>query len=138
MGLFLDSCVVVSSERQALPVSALLGRLQEQHDETEIVLSAISVIELEHGVHRAQSPQQAFKRRVYLDTVFAAVPVEPFTREIGRVVAQIDAEARIKGIVIPFADLLIGVSALHHFGYGLVTSNLRHFQEIPGLIVIPF
>ncbi len=59
----------------------------------EIVLSAISVVELEHGIYRAQSAQQASKRRSYLDTVFAAIPAEPFTRGVGKVVAQIDAEA---------------------------------------------
>ena len=101
------------------------------------MLSAISVVELGHGVYRAQSPQQASKRRSYLDTVFAAIPAEPFTREIGEVVAQIDAEAWINGITIPFADLLIGATALH-FGYALVTSNVRHFRNIPGLSVIPF
>ena len=88
-------------------------------------------------IHRARSPQQAFNRRRYLDTVFAAIPTESFTREIGKVAAKIDAEARLKGIVIPFADLLIGGTALH-LGYGLITSNLRHFQKIPDLDVIPF
>jgi predicted nucleic acid-binding protein len=137
MGLLVDSCVVVTAERQALPVSALLEKLQEQHPEAEIVLSAISVVELEHGVYRAQSPEQALRRRVYLNTVFAAIPVEPFTREIGTWVARVDAEARSNGIVIPFADLLIGGTALY-IGYAVVTSNVRHFQKIPGLVVIPF
>ena len=137
LGLVLDSSVLVSAERQAVPVSVLLDSLQQHHHETEIVLSAISVVELEHGFYRAASPEQASKRRYYLDTVFAAIPAEPFTTEIGKLVAQIDAEARMKGIVIPFADLLIGGTAVH-FGYGLLTSNLRHFQKIPGLSVIPF
>jgi predicted nucleic acid-binding protein len=50
--------------------------------------------------------------------------------------AKIDADARKTGIVIPFADLLIGITALH-FGYALGTLNPRHFQMIPGLIIIP-
>ena len=133
MGLVLYSSALVAAERQALPVSTLLERLQRQHYVTEI---AIGVVELEHGTYRAQSPQQASKRRAYLDTAFAAIPDEPFTREIGKVVTQIDAEARMNGIVIPFADLLIGGTALH-FGYALVTSNVRHFQKIPGLNFIP-
>ena len=136
MGLVLDSSVLVTAERLALPVSALLERLQRQHNVTEIVLSAISVVELEHGIYRAQSPQQASQRRAYLETVFSAIPAEPFTRDIGKVAAQIDAEARMNGIVIPFADLLIGGTALY-FGYAVVTSNVRHFQKIPGLNVIP-
>lgn len=74
MGLVLDSSVLVAAERQQLPVSTLLDRLQKQHNVTVIVLSAISVVELEHGIYRAQSPQQAAKRRSYLDTIFAAIP----------------------------------------------------------------
>jgi len=135
VGLVLDSSVLVAAERQALPVSTLLDRLQKQHNETEIVLSAISVVELEHGIYRAQSPQRAAKRSSYLDAVFAAIPAEPFTREIGQITARIDAETRISGIVIPFADLLIGGTALH-FGYGLVTRNLRHFEKIPDLKIV--
>lgn len=81
---------------------------------------------------RVQSPQQAAKRRIYLDTVFAAIPAEPFTGEIAQIAARVDAEARMKGIVIPFADLLIGGTALH-FGYRLVTRNVRHLEKVPGL-----
>ena len=62
MGLVLDSSALVAAERQALPVSTLLERLQRQHYVTEI---AIGVVELEHGIYRAQSPQQASKRRAY-------------------------------------------------------------------------
>ena len=137
MGLVLDSSVLVFAERQDLSVSMLLDRLQRQHGVTEIVLSAISVVELEHGIYRAQSPQQAGKRQSYLETVFAAIPAEPFTREIGQIAAQVDAEARKRGTVIPFADLLIGGTALH-FGYGLVTRNERHFRMIPKLSVHSF
>lgn len=137
MGLVLDSSVLVFAERQELPVSALLDGLQQRHNVHEIVLSAISVVELEHGIYRAPSAQQAAKRRRYLATVFAAIPAEPFTRDIGHLIAQVDAEARKQGLVIPFADLLIGGTALH-FGYGLVTRNERHFRMIPNLRVISF
>ena len=63
MGLVLDSSVLVMTEREELPVSTLLDRLQKLYNVTEIVLSAISVVELEHGTYRAQSIQQAAKRR---------------------------------------------------------------------------
>lgn len=137
MGLALDSSVLVYSERHELSVSELLEQLQMLHGVTEIVVSAISVVELEHGVSRAQSPKQSAKRRQYLDTVFAAIPAEPFTRDIGHLVAQIAAETRKRGLVIPFADLLIGGTALY-LGYGLVTHNERHFRIIPSLPVHSF
>jgi tRNA(fMet)-specific endonuclease VapC len=134
MGLVLDSGVLIAAERDAKPVSELLATLEREHGETEIVLSAITVIELEHGLHRAQTAEQARKRREYLDTVFAAVPVEPFTREMAQLAAKIDADSRQLGCTIPFADLLIGATALH-FGYAVGTRNLRHFQMIPNLPV---
>jgi predicted nucleic acid-binding protein len=135
MGLVLDSGVLNAAERDAKPVSGLLATLEHEHGETEIVLSAITVIELEHGLHRAQTAEQARKRREYLDAVFAAIPVEPFTREMAELAAKVDAEARQLGRVIPFSDLLIGATALH-FGYAIGTRNLRHFRMIPNLAVI--
>ena len=134
MGLVLDSGVLIAAERDARPVSALLATLEHEHGETEIVLSSITVVELEHGLHRAQTTEQARKRRDYLDTVFAAIPVEPFTRAKAQLAAKIDAEARQLGRTIPFADLLIGATALH-FGYAVGTRNLRHFQMVPNLAV---
>ena len=135
MGLVLDSGVLIAAERDVRPVSELLATLEHEQGETEIVLSSITVIELEHGLHRAQIAEQARKRREYLDTIFAAVPVEPFTREMAQLAAKIDAEARQLGRTIPFADLLIGATALH-FGYAVGTRNLRHFQMVPNLAVI--
>ena len=55
MGLVLDSSVLIAAERDARPVSELLATLEQEHGETEIVLSSITVIELEHGLHRAQT-----------------------------------------------------------------------------------
>ncbi len=134
MGLILDSGVLIATERDAVPVSSLLAALEREHGEVEIVLSAITVIELEHGLHRARTAEQARNRRRYLDSVFAAIPVEPFTMEMAQVAARVDAEARKTGCVIPFADLLIGAVALQ-FGYAVGTRNLRHFRMIPGLVV---
>jgi predicted nucleic acid-binding protein len=135
MGLVLDSGVLIAAERDARPVSELLATLEREHGETEIVLSSITVIELEHGLHRAQTVEQARKRREYLDIVFAAVPVEPFTRAMAQLAARIDAEARQLGRTIPFADVLILATALH-FGYAVGTRNLRHFQIIPNLAFV--
>jgi predicted nucleic acid-binding protein len=130
MGLVLDSGVLISAERKATPVSTLLIALEREHGETELILSAITVIELEHGLHRSSTAEIARTRRAYLNTVFAAIPGEPFTREMGQLAAKVDAESKRAGRVIPFADLLIGVTALY-LDYAVGTSNLRHFQMVP-------
>jgi predicted nucleic acid-binding protein len=55
---------------------------------------------------------------------------------MARIAAKIDADGKQSGSVIPFADLLIGATALQ-FGYAVGTRNLRHFRMIPGLRVVP-
>lgn len=135
MGLVLDSGVLIAAERNAEPVSKVLARLEEEYGETEIVLSSITVVELEHGVHRANTEELARKRRNYLDAVFAAIPVEPFSKEMAQAAAKLDADAKQAGRVIPFPDLLIGATALH-FDYAVGTRNVRHFQMISGLEVL--
>jgi predicted nucleic acid-binding protein len=134
MGLVLDSSVLIDAERAARPISELLGEIEQHHGETEILISTVSVVELEHGLHRAQTPEQIQRRRDYLETIYAAIPVQPFTKEMGQLAARIDADARKTG-GIPFSDLLIGVTALH-FGYTIATGNLRHFKKIPDLKII--
>jgi tRNA(fMet)-specific endonuclease VapC len=135
MGVVLDSSELIAAEREKRPVSQLLASLSAELSETEFLLSAITVMELEHGWHRANTPEAAGKRRRYLDEVLAILPVEPFTGEMGVLAAKIDANMKKAGLVLATADLLIGVTALH-YGYAVGTRNLRHFQMIPGLRVI--
>jgi hypothetical protein len=55
--------VLIVAEREARPVSGLLAALKQEHGESDIVLSSISVIELEHGLHRGQTSEQFENRR---------------------------------------------------------------------------
>jgi len=135
MGLVLDSSVLIGTEREAIPVADLLTSIEHEHGEPDVILSAITVIELEHGLHRAQTQSQERVRREYLDSVFHAIPVEPFTREMAQLAARIDAQSQQASRKIPFADLLIGTTALY-FGYAVGTRNPRHFRMIPNLKVI--
>jgi len=105
MGLVLDSGVLIAAERDARLASELLASLEHEHGETEIVLSSITVIELEHGLHRAQTAGQARKRRDYLDTVFAAIPIEPFTREMAQLAAKaVKSAAGTKAVLVAGAN----------------------------------
>jgi tRNA(fMet)-specific endonuclease VapC len=135
MGLVLDTSVLIAAEREKRPVSRVLASLSASLAETEFLLSSITVMELEHGYHRARSPQLAAHRRKYLDEVLDILPVESFTREMAVLAAQIDADMKAGGLVIATADLLIGVTALR-YGYAVGTRNIRHFRMIPGLQIV--
>ena len=92
------------------------------------------MIELEHGIWRARDAAQADRRQKFFNDLFASVPIYPLTLDIARRAARIDGESRRKGAVIPFQDLVIGVTALE-FDYAVATANVRHFRLIPNLVV---
>jgi predicted nucleic acid-binding protein len=48
-----------------------------------------------------------------------------------------DGENTARGVRVALPDLVIGVTALD-LGYKVATANLRHFQMIPGLRIVPF
>jgi len=66
-----------------------------------------------------------------------ALPIHPVTVAIALRAGQIDGENQAKGVRLPLADLLIGVTAME-LSYSVATGNLRHFQRIPGLTVMQF
>jgi predicted nucleic acid-binding protein len=134
MGLILDSGVIIAGERAGLSAADLLASLRARIGPEPIALSTVSVVELEHGIWRAKDPAQAARRQQFFNDLFAAVPTYPLTFDIARRAARIDAEAKQKGITIPFQDLVIGATALQ-FGYEVATANVRHFQLIPNLVV---
>ena len=134
MGVILDSSLLIGAERRAQPVTSLLRMLRET-GLTAPAISVITVMELSHGIWRANTPELEQTRRIYVQEVFVAIPVERFTKEMAERAARIDAESRKKGKLIPLADLQIGVTGLE-LGYAVATHNLRHFSMIPGLNVV--
>lgn len=135
MGLVLDSTVFIAAERQGLTARQTLADIGSRFPGEQFALSVVTVIELAHGVARADSPQRRTTRQRYLDELVLASPVHPITIPIALRAGQIDGESTAKGIRIAFPDLLIGVTALE-LGYRIATANLRHFQAIPGLAVL--
>jgi predicted nucleic acid-binding protein len=64
--------------------------------------------------------------------LLADLTVYPYSKETAMLAGRLDAEQRVRGISIPFADLLIGATALR-LSYSVLTANARHFERIPGL-----
>jgi predicted nucleic acid-binding protein len=134
MGLILDSSVAISAERRGLPVQDVLVGIRKIIGPVEIALSVVSVMEMEHGIWRAKDAARVRRRRQFLEDLISSVPVYPITTELARRAGRINAEQQERGIRIAFPDLLIGVSALE-LGYAVGTSNVRHFEMIPNLVV---
>jgi predicted nucleic acid-binding protein len=137
MGLILDSSVVIAAERRGETVQQLIQRVLDVTGDQEAALSAIGLAELVHGIHRADTAERRARRESFFEELLTAVTVYPFTTDAARLAGKIDAEQQAQGVVIPFGDLLIGATALS-LGYSVVTANMRHFRQVPGLSIVQF
>jgi predicted nucleic acid-binding protein len=131
----LDSTAAVAAERQGKNARQLLEAVALETGDEGIAVSVITVLELAHGITRADTPERRERRQRFVDELLTGVPIQPVTVPIALRAGQIDGQSQAKGVRIPLADLLIGATALE-LGYGVGTANLRHFQLIPGLNVI--
>ena len=132
MGLILDSSVVIAAERGAETVEQLIERILSASGDQEAALSAVGLAELVHGIYRAPTPEARLRRESFLDELLADLTVYPFTKQSAMLAGKLDGEQQSRGVVIPFADLLIGATALS-LGFSVLTANARHFRSIPGL-----
>lgn len=135
MGLILDSSVLVASERQGKNARQTFSAIANEIGDTEIGISVITLIELAHGAARADSLERKVKRERFIQEVVTAVPVHPVTVPLAIRAGLLDGENQARGTRVPLPDLLIAVTALE-LGYSVGTSNLRHFKQVAGLIVV--
>ena len=135
MGLILDSSVVIAAERQGETVPQLLRRIASTAGDQRVALSAVGLTELVHAIYRAANPVQRQNLERFIGDLLADMEVVPYAKATALLAGKIDGEQRAQGVTIPYADLLIGVTALEH-GYSVATVNLRHFQMIPGLQIV--
>jgi tRNA(fMet)-specific endonuclease VapC len=134
MGMILDSSVLVARERRGESVREILKRIQAARGEDVYALSAVTIVELTHGIYRAKSPGDRQRRLAFSEELRRDVVVHPLTVAIAELAGRIEGEQAALGVSIAFEDLLIGATALH-LGFGVLTHNARHFQMIPGLTV---
>ncbi len=137
VGVVLDSSIPIRAERDGLRPKELLRKIQSVAPCEDVGLSAIGVTELIHGIYRAESVARADRRRRFLYSLIEDLPIFDYTFEVAQIAGRIDGEQTMQGNIIPFVDLMIGATALTR-NYSVLTTNLKHFKQIPGLNVIPF
>jgi tRNA(fMet)-specific endonuclease VapC len=136
LGLVLDSSILITAERRKLRPDQAIETVQKAVGEIPVVLCPITVAEIGHGIYRADTSELRRRRRAFLDELKATVPIHPVTQATAEIIARIGGEEAAKGINLPLGDLIIGACALE-LRYAVATGNLRDFNRIPGLTVIP-
>jgi predicted nucleic acid-binding protein len=98
-------------------------------------LSVVTIVELTHGIQRARHEDRRRQRQAFVDELERDMPVYPVTVETAKIAGRIEGEQADQGAKVAFEDLLIAATALE-LGFGVATTNVRHFQLIPGLTVV--
>jgi tRNA(fMet)-specific endonuclease VapC len=133
VGLILDTTEFIAAERGKL---SLADALIFYPPAEPLAISVVTVSELQHGVRRAQTPQQLERRKAMLDDALAICKVMPVVTSVALRLGTIQADLAMQGTRVELADLMIGVTALE-IDYSVVTKNIDHFNRIPGLHVLP-
>jgi tRNA(fMet)-specific endonuclease VapC len=128
MGVILGTSVLIAFERAESSIDQLIaGRESEPFG-----ISVVSVSELLHGVHRADSETRRVKRESYVERIIDLFPIYPFDLAAGRIYGRIWANLVQKHLSVGAHDLIIAATAIS-LGFSVVTFNLRDFQKIEGL-----
>src|SRR4051812_49999931 len=89
LGLVLDSSVLIAAERRKLTAEQGAEMVRKAAGEIPIVLCALTIAEIGHGIYRATTPEIRDRRRAFLDELKATVPIHPVTEVTAEIVARI-------------------------------------------------
>jgi tRNA(fMet)-specific endonuclease VapC len=95
----------------------------------ELAITAISVGELTHGVHKSSHPAENLAR---LDVLLAALSILPYDEFAARRFGMLKAQLQSRGEIVDDLDLQIASIVLEHDAT-LFTHNQRHFARITAL-----
>jgi predicted nucleic acid-binding protein len=116
LGLVLDTGILIAAERRMLTPYQAIQAVQSTVGEIPVLLCALTIAEIGHGIYRANTPEIRDRRRAFLDELKATVPIHPVTEVTAEIMARIGGEQAARGINLPLGDLIIGASALE-LGY---------------------
>jgi tRNA(fMet)-specific endonuclease VapC len=128
MGVLFDTSVLIGLERASSKLDKfILGREGEPFG-----ISAITVSELLHGVHRADSEKRRMIREAFVEKIIEVFPVFPFDLSAARIYAGIWASLVKRGKIVGAHDLIIAAICIS-MGFSLATLDLRDYGLIEGL-----
>lgn len=129
MTVLIDTTVLIDVERRA-------GALENAVGPEERAISVITMSEFLHGAHRVTDDADRLRREAFIERLLATIEAVPITETVARVHARTWASLQRAGTPISPHDLWIAATALSH-GMAVATANVRDFERVPGLVVVP-
>jgi predicted nucleic acid-binding protein len=102
LGLILDSTAAVTAERRGKNARQLLETVALETGGEGIAVSVVTVLELAHGIARADTTERRDRRQRFLNELLTGVPVQPVTVPIALRAGQIDGQSQAQGFASPF------------------------------------
>ena len=130
MAILIDSSVAIAAERERGKTLSI----REEFGNQAVAMSALSVSELLHGVHRADTATRRERRLRSIEGLLGFVSVLAFDLETARIHSRIWADLTARGKPIGPHDLIIAATALAH-DLPIATRNPDHFDSVEGLQV---
>jgi tRNA(fMet)-specific endonuclease VapC len=131
MGVIFDTSIIIGFERGVLdPDRLVLG-----HEGENLGICTITVSELLHGVHLADTTARRIKRSSFVEKVIENYPIFPFDLSAARVYAQLWASLRRRKVDVGAHDLIIGATAIS-LGFSVATLNRSNYEKIDGLSLL--
>lgn len=127
MPYLLDADWVIHALGGREPAVTLLPQLATNG----LSICPITIAEVYEGAFGSSNPQD---RLASYRQFLAPIPVLPLSDGVIERFAQLRAELRSRGQLIPDFDLLVAATALN-YELTLLTFNIRHFNRIPGLTI---
>ncbi len=121
-----DSCIHTMKEESA----ALVRRITSTKPD-DIAISSVTVAELEYGAAKSDRPRH---NRDLLISFLSPFEILDFDQESAEHYGVIRACLETEGKPLGAMDLLIAAQARSR-GLIVVTSNVKHFEKVPGLDV---
>jgi tRNA(fMet)-specific endonuclease VapC len=131
VGLILDTSVVIEVEHGRMELTALAARSPDPG----LAVTAITVSELLHGLHRSGTSKHRPQREQFIDRIIRELTVLPFDLDAARIHARVWADLSRRGVNVGAHDLLIASIALAQQSQ-LATLDKRSFPKIGGLEII--
>lgn len=127
MGTLIDTSVLIAAERGTTDLNAI----SRSYDD-EIFLSVVTVSELLHGLHRANTPSIRERRSRFIQGLLGLIPLMQIDLEIAEEHARIWAHLAMKGNMIGMNDAWLAATCLAN-DLAIATSNVREFERVPDL-----
>lgn len=132
MGIIFDTSIIIAIEKLSSEIS--INELFKGRESENFGISAITVSELLHGVHRANTEIRRVKRQAFVDKIIDFFPIYNFDSNVAKIYALIWANIVKKGVVIGAHDLIIASTAIS-LGFSVATLNIKDFNKVEGLKV---